>query len=132
MATAIRMRRGGRTHAPYYRVVVVDSRRTGRGRVIDQIGVYQPCARPEPVVEIDGQKALAWLAKGAQPSDTVRSVLKKIGIWRTFVSGAMLETPAETAATAPPDTGERAEVTPEAEGDVETPLEEIQATEAEE
>ncbi|GMU91769.1 MAG: hypothetical protein AMXMBFR4_08270 [Candidatus Hydrogenedentota bacterium] len=80
MATVIRLQRGGRTHAPYYRVVVMDSRDRTRGRVVDQIGVYHPCARPEPKVEIDDQKAVDWLKKGARPSDTVRAVLTKRGL----------------------------------------------------
>jgi len=88
MATVIRLKRGGRTHAPYYRIVVLDSRTTGKGRVIDQIGVYQPCARPDPVIEVDNQKALDWLAKGAQPSNTVRTVLSKRGITAAGATGA--------------------------------------------
>ena len=48
MATVIRLQRGGRTHAPYYRVVVMDSRNRTRGAVVDQIGTYHPCAKPEP------------------------------------------------------------------------------------
>lgn len=80
MATVIRLRRGGRQHAPYYRVVVVDSRRRGQGPIVDQIGVYHPCARPEPKVEIDEQKALEWLKKGARPSDTMRTILSKKGL----------------------------------------------------
>ena len=80
MATVIRLQRGGRTHAPYYRVVVMDSRNRTRGTIVDQIGTYHPCARPEPTTEIDAEKALAWLKKGARPSDTVRAVLKKKGI----------------------------------------------------
>ena len=86
MATVIRMKRGGRTHAPYYRVVVMDSRNRARGQEVDIIGVYQPCARPEPKVEIDKEKALNWLAKGAQPSDTARSVLSKQGIMAEFAA----------------------------------------------
>jgi small subunit ribosomal protein S16 len=58
----------------------MDSRDRTRGRVVDQIGVYHPCARPEPKVEIDDQKAVDWLKKGAQPSDTVRAVLTKRGL----------------------------------------------------
>lgn len=80
MATVIRMQRGGRTHDPYYRMVVVDSRTRGQGRVLDQIGVYHPCARPTPRVDLDRQKALNWLAKGVRLSDTVRSVLSKQGV----------------------------------------------------
>ena len=80
MATVIRLQRGGRTHSPYYRVVVMDSRNRTRGSIVEQIGTYHPCAKPEPTTEIDAERALAWLSKGAQPSDTVRSVLTKKGI----------------------------------------------------
>ncbi len=82
MATVIRMQRGGRTHAPYYRVVVMDSRNRTRGSIVEQIGTYHPCARPEPTSEIDSEKALAWLSKGAQPSETVRAVLTKKGLMK--------------------------------------------------
>lgn len=84
MATVIRLKRGGRTHAPYYRVVVMDSRYRTRGREVDEIGFYHPCARPEPKTEIDKDKALAWLARGAKPSDTVRTVLTERGILAEF------------------------------------------------
>ena len=84
MSTAIRMRRGGRTHSPYYRIVVLDSRTRDRGPEIDIIGYYHPCARPEPVSEVDIHKALNWLRKGAKPSDTAKSVLKKLGVMKHF------------------------------------------------
>jgi small subunit ribosomal protein S16 len=74
------MKRGGRTHAPYYRIVVMDSRARSTGRVIDELGVYHPCARPEPRIEVKEDKALDWLLKGAQPSDTARNVLSKQGV----------------------------------------------------
>lgn len=90
MATVIRLQRGGRTHAPYYRVVVADSRTRGRGPIIDQIGVYHPCARPEPKVEIDQAKALDWLSKGAKPSATVRDVFSRQGL---MASSARTTTP---------------------------------------
>ena len=80
MPTVIRMKRGGRAHDPYYRVVVTDSRAKATGRVIEEIGVYQPCARPKPKTEIRETRALEWLAKGAVPSQTVRNELKKLGI----------------------------------------------------
>ena len=69
MATVIRMQRGGRTHAPYYRVVVMDSRIRDRGRIVEQLGIYQPCARPEPLIEMNQRKALEWLYKGARLSE---------------------------------------------------------------
>jgi len=87
MATVIRMQRGGRTHAPYYRVVVMDSRDRTRGQEVDQIGVYQPCARPEPRVEINAAKALDWLYKGAKPSDTARKVLSRYGVMAAYNDG---------------------------------------------
>jgi len=80
MATVIRLKRGGRTHAPCYRVVVMDSRARARGREIDIIGYYHPCAKPEAVVEVNEEKARDWLAKGAQTSETVRSILSSKGI----------------------------------------------------
>lgn len=91
MATVIRMRRGGRTHKPYYRIVVQDSSARSRGRELDTLGVYQPCARPQPISEVDSHKALEWLRKGAQPSDTARSVFKKLGIMKHFHDGTMPE-----------------------------------------
>lgn len=80
MATVIRLKRGGRTHAPCYRVVVMDSRNRARGREVDSIGYYHPCAQPAPVIEVDQAKALDWLAKGATTTDTVRNIFSKKGI----------------------------------------------------
>ncbi len=88
MATVIRLKRGGRTHDPYYRVVVMDSRSRVRGRVIEELGVYHPCARPEPVTEVDAERALHWLREGAQPSDTAKSLLSGLGILKQFAEGA--------------------------------------------
>jgi len=104
MATVIRLRRGGRTHAPYYRMVVMDGRSRTRGRVVDQIGLYHPCARPEPVVEVDEQKALNWLAKGAVPSDTVRSVLSRKGLMTKLAQGITEIETAPEADAAPAET----------------------------
>ncbi len=94
MATVIRLKRGGRTHAPYYRVVVMDSRAKLTGRVIEELGVYHPCARPEPRVEVKEDRALDWLSKGARPSDTVRSILSKKGIMAKHAAGAAASAPA--------------------------------------
>jgi len=95
MATVIRLKRGGRTHTPYYRVVVMDSRNRARGRVLEEIGVYHPCARPTPQAEVDRKRALEWMRKGARLSDTVRSILKKQGVIEAFASGAKPEDLAE-------------------------------------
>ena len=90
------MKRGGRRHAPYYRVVVMDSRTRMRGREVDQIGRHHPCARPQPVTEVDAPKALEWLLKGARPSITVRNILSKKGVMAALAQG---KTPADLAHT---------------------------------
>ena len=75
----IRLRRMGRRNRPFYRVVVADSRSPRDGKFIDIIGHYNPLTDPA-TVSIDGEKALKWLSYGAQPTDTVRSLLGKLGI----------------------------------------------------
>lgn len=84
MATVIRMKRGGRANAPYYRVVVVDSREKTTGRVIEEVGVYHPMAKPAPKTEILEDRVLDWLGKGAKPSDTVRNELHRLGVMAKF------------------------------------------------
>ena len=79
MAVKIRLRRMGATKAPFYRVIVADSRSPRDGRFIDEIGKYNPLTNPA-TIEIDAEKANKWLADGAQPTETVRSLLKKSGI----------------------------------------------------
>ena len=75
----IRLRRLGAKKAPFYRVVVADSRFPRDGRFIEEIGTYNPMTSPAEV-KIDGERAKAWIANGAQPTDTVRSLLKKTGV----------------------------------------------------
>lgn len=79
MAARIRLRRTGTTKRPAYRVVVADARTARDGRFIDAIGYYDPLTDP-PVIKIDAEKATAWLKKGAQPSNTVRVLLKRTGV----------------------------------------------------
>ena len=79
MAVKIRLRRMGAKKAPFYRVVVADSRYPRDGRFIEEIGYYNPLETPE-VVKIDEEKAKKWIANGAQPTDTVKVLLKKAGI----------------------------------------------------
>lgn len=74
----IRLRRTGKTKKPAYRVVVADSRAPRDGRFIEIIGHYNPLTDP-PRIEIDKEKAAAWLKKGAQPSNTVRQLLARAG-----------------------------------------------------
>ncbi|SCW74817.1 small subunit ribosomal protein S16 [Paenibacillus tianmuensis] len=83
MATRIRLKRIGAHKAPFYRVVVSDSRSPRDGRFIEEIGTYNPIAQPA-VVNIDEEKALKWLQNGAQASDTVRSLFSKAGIMTKF------------------------------------------------
>jgi len=71
---AIRLKRMGAKKKPFYRVVVSDSRKTPKGRFIESIGHYNPCTEP-PEVAIDREKALEWVRKGAQVSNTVQSLL---------------------------------------------------------
>ena len=75
----IRLRRMGRRNRPFYRVVVADSRSPRDGKFIDIIGHYDPLTDPA-TISIDGEKTLKWLKDGAQPTDTVRSLLGKLGI----------------------------------------------------
>lgn len=79
MAVKIRLRRTGAKKAPSYRVVVADSRYPRDGRFIEEIGYYNPMTEPAEI-KIDAEKAQKWIKNGAQPSDTVRSLLKKSGI----------------------------------------------------
>ena len=76
MAVKIRLRRMGAKKAPYYRIVVADSRYPRDGRFIEELGNYDPTKEPT-VVNIDVEKAKKWIANGAQPTDTVRAILKK-------------------------------------------------------
>jgi small subunit ribosomal protein S16 len=73
---SIRLRRTGAAKRPYYRVVVADSRSTRDGRFVEVLGHYDP-RRDPAVVKIDTERARYWLGKGARPSDTVRSLLKR-------------------------------------------------------
>ncbi len=79
MAVKIRLRRMGQKKAPFYRVVVADSRYPRDGRFIEEIGYYNPITEPAEI-KIDADKAKKWLANGAQPTDTVKSLLKKSNI----------------------------------------------------
>jgi small subunit ribosomal protein S16 len=85
MATRIRLRRLGAKKRPFYRVVVADQRAPRDGRFIENIGKYHPLDDPS-LIEIDEDRALHWLRVGAQPSDQVRNLMVKVGIWDRFVT----------------------------------------------
>ena len=79
MAVKIRLRRMGAKKAPFYRIVVADSRSPRDGRFIEEIGTYNPVTETATVT-VDAEKAKKWIANGAQPTETVRELLKKNGV----------------------------------------------------
>ena len=79
MAVKIRLRRMGAKKAPFYRIVVADSRYPRDGRFIEELGYYDPTKEPS-VLKVDDEKAKSWIANGAQPTDTVKVILKKEGV----------------------------------------------------
>ncbi len=96
MAVKIRLRRMGAKKAPFYRIVVADSRYPRDGRFIEEIGTYNPVANPAEI-KVDTEKAAQWIANGAQPTDTVKDILKKAGVGAKTAPAAV-EAPAEEAA----------------------------------
>lgn len=121
MAVKMRLMRMGKTKSPHYRVVVIDGRAPRDGRYIEQIGRYDPREDPS-VIEIDAEKAVDWLKKGAQPTEAVSKILEVSGALTEFkvkagrihtVGGPAPETPAEEA----PEAGASAEPTEAAPAD---------------
>ncbi|MCU1431442.1 MAG: ribosomal protein, partial [Actinotalea sp.] len=83
MATKIRLKRLGKIRAPYYRIVVADSRTKRDGRVIEEIGKYHPTEEPS-LIEVLSDRAQYWLGVGAQPTEQVLAILKVTGDWQKF------------------------------------------------
>ena len=83
MAVRIRLKRVGKIHAAQYRVVVVDSRKKRDGRVIEEVGYYDPQPNPS-IIRIDSERAQYWLGVGAQPTEAVIALLKRTGDWQQF------------------------------------------------
>ena len=83
MAVKIRLMRLGKKKQPVYRVVVSDSRKARNGRYIESIGRYEPRQEPS-LIEIDNERAVAWLSDGAQPTERVQKLLEVSGAWSTF------------------------------------------------
>ncbi|ARJ04828.1 30S ribosomal protein S16 [Humibacter sp. BT305] len=96
MAVKIRLKRLGKIRAPYYRIVVADSRTKRDGRVIEEIGKYHPTEQPS-LIEVDSERAQYWLGVGAQPTEQVEALLKLTGDWGTFTG----EGPTESRVEAP-------------------------------
>ena len=84
MATVIRLSRTGTNKKPTFRVVVADSRMKKEGRIIERIGYFQN-TKELPIIKIDSERALVWLRTGATPSETVKLILKKSGVWKQFL-----------------------------------------------
>jgi small subunit ribosomal protein S16 len=126
MAVRIRLMRMGKKKQPTYRVVVVDGRKPRNGRYIELIGRYDPRQEPS-LVEIDNERALDWLHKGAQPSETAQKLLTISGAWTRFqVAKGLIPTigeptapaaPVETKVEAPPAAEEPTSAEAEAEAD---------------
>ena len=87
MAVKIRLKRLGKIRAPYYRIVVADSRTKRDGRVIEEIGKYHPTQNPS-FIEVDSDRAQYWLSVGAQPTEQVAAILKLTGDWGKFKGDA--------------------------------------------
>ncbi len=104
MSVRIRLRRLGAKKRPFYRVVVADQRSPRDGRFIEAISKYHPLDDPS-LIEIDEEKALEWLTKGAQPSQAVQNLLRVTGIWEKFSAQRPQKTSkprtAKTTATTP-------------------------------
>jgi small subunit ribosomal protein S16 len=83
MAVKIRLARGGAKKKPFYQVVVADERCPRDGRFIENLGQYDPKQNP-PMVKLDEAQTISWLKKGAQPTATVRTLLRQNGIWAKF------------------------------------------------
>lgn len=83
MAVRIRLARHGKKKAPFYRLVVSDSRSPRDGRFIEMLGTYNPMTDPAEV-NVDGERAMHWLKNGATPSDTARALLRKAGVWDQY------------------------------------------------
>jgi len=79
----IRLTRMGAKKKPFYRLVVADAKAPRDGRFIEVLGYYNPLTEP-PVIKVNEERALLWLERGAQPSDTAKSILSRVGVWEKF------------------------------------------------
>ena len=135
MATTIRLKRRGAKKAASFRIIVTDSREGTSGASIERLGLYNPRTQPS-LVRIDAARTLHWLNEGAQPTDTVRSLLRKTGVWKQFHDGVdpgSLETAIVEIGPPPGQRGTSqrpkpsAEAPPEPEPEPEQPAEEAEA-----
>ncbi len=99
MATKIKLMRMGKMRAPYYRIVVADSRTKRDGRAIEEIGKYHPKEEPS-FIQVDSERAQYWLGVGAQPTEAVAAILRVTGDWQKF-KGEAAPAPMRVAAPKP-------------------------------
>lgn len=125
MAVKIRLKRLGKIRAPYYRIVVADSRTKRDGRVIEEIGKYHPTEEPS-FIEVDSDRAQYWLGVGAQPTEQVLALLKLTGDWGRFQGDENAVSTVRTAEAKPeftPDASKKSVVRPKAEKKADEPAE---------
>ncbi|AVL97040.1 MULTISPECIES: 30S ribosomal protein S16 [Microbacterium] len=132
MAVKIRLKRMGKIRAPYYRIVVADSRTKRDGRVIEEIGKYHPTEEPS-FIEVDSERAQYWLSVGAQPTEQVTAILKITGDWGIFKGDkdakSTLKVAGEKAAFEA-DASKKSVIKPKAEKKEEAPAAEAPAADA--
>ena len=87
MSVKIRLARGGAKKKPFYQIIVADERSRRDGRFIENVGTYDPGQNPA-AIRLDETKAIEWLNKGAQPTDTVKQIMKQTGLWAKFTAKA--------------------------------------------
>ena len=129
MAVKIRLKRLGKIRAPYYRIVVADSRTKRDGRVIEEIGKYHPTEEPS-FIEVDSERAQYWLSVGAQPTEQVTALLKITGDWGKFKGDKDAKSTLKTAepkAAFEVDSAKKSVIKPKAEKKEEAPAEEAPA-----
>lgn len=133
MAVKIRLKRLGKIRAPYYRIVVADSRTKRDGRVIEEIGKYHPTEEPS-FIEVDSERAQYWLSVGAQPTEQVTALLKLTGDWGKFKGDANAVSTVRTAedkAEFVADASKKSVIKPKVEKKAEAPAEAPEADAAE-
>ena len=132
MAVKIRLKRLGKIRAPYYRIVVADSRTKRDGRVIEEIGKYHPTEEPS-FIEVNSERAQYWLSVGAQPTEQVAALLKITGDWGIFKGEKGAKSTLKVAEEKTPfevDASKKSVIKPKAEKKEEAPAEEAPADEA--
>ncbi|WP_427868725.1 30S ribosomal protein S16 [Leucobacter luti] len=132
MAVKIRLKRLGKIRAPFYRIVVADSRTKRDGRVIEEIGKYHPTENPS-FIEVDSDRAQYWLSVGAQPTEQVAAILKLTGDWGKFTGEGSTESQVkapEAKAAFEADSSKKTVLRPKAEKPAEAPAEEAAEAEA--